>query len=161
VPGEVVVVLGYENGPNGELNKVSIDRCREAIRICRTRGARIVLTGGFGTHFNTSRQPHVAYTKQYLLAQGVDESKIAFLVESGNTIEDATLLKPKLERSAIRKLCVVTSDFHHARAKYVFQQVFAGYELEFAIVPSDPAVAMRHEAHEQRRLDDMRRDGLR
>jgi hypothetical protein len=56
---------------------------------------------------------------------------------------------------------VVTSDFHEVRARYVFERVLAGRELQFAIVSSDPTIAMRHDAHERSRLEDMRRDGIR
>ena len=51
--------------------------------------------------------------------------------ESTNTIEDATLSRPIIDRHGFGQLIVVTSDFHLARARFLFEREFPGFALEF------------------------------
>lgn len=85
---------------------------------------KIVLTGGFGTHFNTTSKPHFEYLKQNLLQKGVPEKDIIALIPSQNSVEDATLCYFILEKYKPNEVIVITSDYHKNRAELIFKTVF-------------------------------------
>ena len=74
---QLAVVLGYANAPNGALRQASRDRCDKAAKLALQEGYGVVLTGGFGSHFNTAPLPHCYYTRRYLLAGGLPSELLA------------------------------------------------------------------------------------
>jgi uncharacterized SAM-binding protein YcdF (DUF218 family) len=128
-----VVVLGFLNDERGVLSGVAIARCRQAIVEFRKHpGSRIIPTGGWGQHFNTTSKPHGHYLREYLERQGIPGAAIVECVESANTIDDARLCRPLVERYGFRTLIVVTSDFHMARARFLFTRAFPDVALVFS-----------------------------
>lgn len=136
----IIVLLGSPNRDDGTLYDVARDRCEQAITEWRQHpGSKILPTGGFGDHFNTTDQPHAAYLRAYLHARGVPPQDVIEGAHSRNTIEDATLSFPIVQRHGASRAIVVTSDYHGARAQYVFGRSYAGVELTFALCPTDQA----------------------
>jgi hypothetical protein len=135
---DVIVLLGSPNSEDGRLYSVARERCQRALEEYRRRpGARILPTGGFGAHFNVSDRPHAWHLEQWLLAHGVPGEDVLAFAESRNTIEDALLSYPIVRRSGARRAVVVTSDYHAARARYIFGCVFCDIVLEYAICATD------------------------
>jgi uncharacterized SAM-binding protein YcdF (DUF218 family) len=127
-----IVILGSPNDENGNLSGIALERCERALEEHqRNPGARILLTGGWGPHFNTTSKPHGHYTREYLKARGIPDAAFVECAESSNTIEDAKLCHPIVARHGFRKLIVVTSDFHMARARFLFRQEFPEVAIEF------------------------------
>jgi uncharacterized SAM-binding protein YcdF (DUF218 family) len=85
----------------------------------------IILTGGFGVHFNTSNQPYYYWAKEYLISKGVDNQDIIVFANSANTVQDATRLLPILAQNPIKHLIIITSDYHIERVEFIFQSVLA------------------------------------
>ena len=138
----LIVVLGSPNAEDGELYSVAKERCQLALdEYAGCPGWKILLTGGYGAHFNTTHQPHAAYLKRYLMARGIPQNDIVEFAESSNTIEDASLSKPIVHRYAVRHILVITSDYHQDRARYVFEKEFANTDvrIEFSIAQTDEA----------------------
>ena len=126
----IITVLGSPNDKSGKLYSIAIERCNEAVKLYKSNpGWKIVLTGGYGGHFNTTERPHAFYLKQYLVEHGIPENDILEFVESSNTLEDASLLKPIIIRYAIAFVVVITSDFHVERARYIFEREFSNNEV--------------------------------
>jgi uncharacterized SAM-binding protein YcdF (DUF218 family) len=92
----------------------------------------IIPTGGWGAHFNTTAKPHGLYVRDFLAGCGIPDSAFTECIESSNTIEDARFSRPVVDRYGFRRLIVVTSDFHVARARYFFTREFADTNLEFS-----------------------------
>ena len=139
----LIVVLGSPNAEDGRLYSVAKERCQLALdEYASHPGWRILLTGGYGAHFNTTHHPHAAYLKRYLAARGIPQHDIVEFAESSNTIEDASLSKPIVSKYAVRRILVITSDYHQDRARYVFGKEFADtdVEIEFSIAQTDEAV---------------------
>jgi uncharacterized SAM-binding protein YcdF (DUF218 family) len=133
-----IILLGGANDPNGVLSSIAVERCRRALDEYRRHpGSRILLTGGWGPHFNTATRPHCHYLCEYLRSQGVPEETFVECAESSNTVEDAELCQPIVERHGFRELIVVTSDFHVARAGFLFRREFPGVSLKFSACPTD------------------------
>ena len=99
----------------------------------------------------------------YLRAQhAVDDTEAIELVDSHNTAEDAFLCEPLVSRYSPERLVVVTSDYHVARARYIFEQVFAHLAVEMCPAAhwaaQDELRALL--AHEEQALEALRTHGL-
>ncbi len=136
VPG-LIVILGAPNDEQGKLSSIAVGRAErgygEYTRL-RIAGWKILLTGGFGAHFNTTDKPHAYYVRQHLLALGVPAADIVGWAESRNTIEDGLFSRPLVDRYSVRNLLIVTSDFHYGRAAFVFAHFFPTASRDFALV---------------------------
>ena len=98
-----VVVLGSPNDDQGRLSTIARERCDRALEEYLAHPDwKIICTGGFGPHFNTTDRPHHHYTKKYLVSKGAPEEDVLEGVMSASTLEDAHLLGPVLERHGIR-----------------------------------------------------------
>jgi uncharacterized SAM-binding protein YcdF (DUF218 family) len=153
-PG-VIVVLGAPNDDNGALSRLAVERCDRALDEFRAHPDHGMMTvGGWGAHFNTTAKPHGWYSRNYLIEKGVPESIFLPIAESGNTIQDAELAKPILQASGIRRLRIVTSDFHVARARFCFEREFPGFDLVFcpALTRASNEDLQRYRDHEVRAL---------
>lgn len=164
----LIVILGAPNGDDGQLSTMAQGRVALGYHHYLARRAadwRLLLTGGFGEHFNRTALPHAHYLQQWLWAHGVPPSDIVEFAHSRHTGEDALLARPIVERHGVRHLLVVTSDFHLARAEFIFRAVFLGYALELVGAPylptCSPAEQERLVAHEAHRLAELQGRNLR
>lgn len=136
----MIVVLGSPNSRAGELYRVAKARCELALaEYAKRPGWKILLTGGYGPHFNTTERPHAAYLKDYLVKRGVPEQAIAEFAESVNTLQDASLSKLIVLKYNVPEILVITSDYHLDRARYVFGREFTdtGVQIEFLASETD------------------------
>lgn len=150
-----IIVLGSPNDEYGTLSSIAEERCTQALREYQTHpGSKIIPTGGWGRHFNTTEKPHGHYTREYLKARGIPDEAFAECAESANTVEDAKLCGPIVERRGFNKLIVVTSEFHMARARWLFEREFPGIPIEFSASQTHlPEMDLRERIlHEQRAL---------
>lgn len=159
----LIVILGAPNGDDGQLSRMAQGRVVLGYQLYRERqavGWRLLLTGGFGEHFNRTALPHAAYLQRWLLAHGVPADAIVEFALSRHTGEDARLALPIVERQGVRHLLVVTSDFHLARAEFIFRAVFPDYGVEFAGASYLPTCSHAEQerliAHEAHRLAELR-----
>lgn len=155
------MILGSPNDEQGNLSSVAIERLTQGIKEYSSRpGFSILLTGGFGVHFNTSERPHAFYAMQHLLKYGIPKEEILEFVESSNTLEDAALSRPILEKYNVKNVIIVTSDFHAKRAKMVFEREFPRYNL--SVSPSFTHLSKEQltslEAHEEAMLEIFKSD---
>jgi len=134
----MIVVLGSMNSEEGELYSVGRERCGVAlVEFEKRRGWKLLLTGGYGAHFNTTDRPHAAYVKDYLVEQGVPSEAIVEFAESRNTVEDAALAKDIVLKYGAREMVVVTSDYHLDRARTLFERAFAGTGVKIEFLGSE------------------------
>ncbi len=153
--GWVIIILGSPNDDRGRLSATAQSRLDLGLAEYRKRPeAAILLTGGFGLHFNTSPRPHADYAREYLLGQGVPEAVFLEPALSSNTVEDAVLSKRILSGRNFDHALVVTSDYHIDRAEFIFSRFLPGLEIGYC-----PARASQTEAecaaclaHEQKAL---------
>ncbi|HVU26344.1 MAG TPA: YdcF family protein [Verrucomicrobiae bacterium] len=150
-----IIVLGAPNDERGVLSSIAIERCQQAVQEYRKHPeSKIIPTGGWGEHFNTTSQPHGHYLAAYLQAQQIPAGAFVECAESSNTIEDAKLCRPIVERHGFRKLIVVTSDFHRARAQFLFTREFPDILIEFSVSKTNlPELELKKRVlHEQAAL---------
>lgn len=165
-PG-LIVILGAPNDSAGKLSLMAQGRVQLGYELYlryQAAGYRLLLTGGYGPHFNTTDKPHAYYAWCWLRQFGVSAEAFVEFAESCNTLDDARQAAPIIARAGGQRLLIVTSDFHLARARFVFQRHFPQHELLFFSAPylttCPPAEQERLFAHEARALAELRQGGL-
>lgn len=165
LPG-LVLVLGSPNDEAGLICAMGQGRIALGLALYRERAAagwKLLLTGGYGAHFNTTALPHAHYARALMLENGVPPDDVVELAESRNTVDDALAARPIVERHGAPKLLVVSSDFHLPRVEFVFRRVFPDRTLAFAGAPylatRPPDEQARLQAHEERELANLRARG--
>lgn len=134
----IIIILGSPNDDEGNLLEMAIGRNKKGVEEYRShKEYKILLTGGFGATFNKTDKPHAHYAKQFLLKNEIPEDDILEFAESSFTAQDATLSKPIVEKSGVKNLIIITSDFHMGRVKYIFERVFKEYNLTFSEVKTN------------------------
>jgi uncharacterized SAM-binding protein YcdF (DUF218 family) len=155
----LIIILGSPNADDGALPAMALGRVALGYARHCELGWPLLLTGGFGEHFNRTTLPHAHYLQDWLLARGVATTAILPFVLSRHTGEDAQLARPIVEATGARQLLVVTSDFHVARATWHFRAVFPDYAVEVIGAPYLASCTVedreRLVAHERRRLAEL------
>src|SRR6266536_4320288 len=74
---DVIVVLGASNDAQGGLTPTAVARAECALgEYCAREGSKMLITGGFGPHFNVGPEPHARYVRRYLVSRGVRPADI-------------------------------------------------------------------------------------
>jgi hypothetical protein len=158
---EVLVVLGAPNSPKGELSDIAknrLDYCRKTF----TKGQLVLLTGGWGAHFNTSDKPHAFYGREYLITKGLSKKDFLEFALSENTVDDAVKIKSILSEPKNIKLIIITSDYHVDRVKIIFKEILGEYAMEFVGVKSgfDEEKLLELMKHEDKAISRIKQNGL-
>ncbi len=159
----IIIILGSPNDERGNLSNIAISRLRRGLQEYRQRkGYKILCTGGFGEHFNTTDKPHAEYAINYLFQSGLAETDILEIAESRNTAEDALFAKPTVEKHGVKSLIIVSSDFHMKRVKHIFKRVFRGFDLKFYGAQTDFTDQQYRilKIHEERELKKIKKSGM-
>jgi hypothetical protein len=102
----------------------------------------------------------------YLLAKGIRPDRLLNEAFSLDTIGNAYFLRTvHIDPLGLRKMLVITSNFHMKKTQWIFEKIFAlepyqGYELSFLSTPDNmdsETLALRM-AHEKRALDRTKAD---
>ncbi|MGB0578994.1 MAG: GNAT family N-acetyltransferase [Limisphaerales bacterium] len=151
----VIVLLGAPNEPDGTLSPIARHRCERALLEHRRNPDWPILpTGGFGEHFNTAPEPHGFYTTQFLIDQGVNPASILPVADSCYTKDDADKAKPILESTGLKRLILVTSEFHAQRASRIFKTAFPKWRIDLSCALTElPRAELSHlRSHEKKAL---------
>jgi len=156
----LIIVLGSPNSDAGELSSIAISRLDRAAEIQqKNANSKILLTGGFGEHFNRTKTPHAEYARQYLLKKIEKDCILKSTALSANTIEDAIKSKPIVDLYNPIKLTVVSSEFHIARVCFIFDCVFYPKEITYLASTNrlPPAELQKVTQHEESQLEKLKR----
>lgn len=130
----VVCLLGSQNDEQGRLSSEGVARAQVAMALWKCMpDAELILTGGFGSHFNRSGTPHWQVAREFLLERGVPAASIRGGVESGHTLDDFVKLTASNLLRAGDTVAFVTSDYHVARASLLAHRLVA---IEHFFVPA-------------------------
>jgi len=161
--GWIIIILGSPNDDRGRLSAIALSRLELGLAEYRKRPeAAILLTGGFGPHFNTSPRPHADYAREYLLGQGVPEAAFMEPALSSNTVEDAVLSRRILANGNFDHALVVTSDYHIDRAEFIFSRLLPGLDINYcpASTPQTETESDACLAHEHGALEALKEKGI-
>lgn len=129
-----IMILGAPNDNKGHLSLMAKTRLILGSKeLALNPGFRILLTGGFGQHFNQTNLPHWHYAKEFLIKE-LSISPHSFLpeaIESTNTMEDIEMARPIFLKYNFEKIILVTSEFHLKRVQYIVEKAFGILERKF------------------------------
>ncbi|MFI6909901.1 ElyC/SanA/YdcF family protein [Nonomuraea sp. NPDC050394] len=150
----LIVILGATNDDSGGLSPMARARAAKAIEVRNMlAGARLVLTGGFGAHFNTTGHPHWRYLADHLSECGVPPQDILAVTESKHTYEDILYLREVVALHRPKRVVVVTSDYHAARVRCILDLVLPTAGLAVASSDGvDARLLARLAAHDEEAL---------
>ncbi|WP_159473765.1 YdcF family protein [Dyadobacter sp. 3J3] len=162
---KIILVLGSPNEPDGTLSEMAKTRLAVCQKLYETGNYKIVLTGGFGPHFNTTDKPHAYYLMQNLLLNTIRYDDIIALITSSHSVEDATLSKWIIAKYEPEEIIIVTSEYHFERAKIIFDAVYAPFsDFSFVLASSgtvDPQILNPLIQHEKIAVQDLLDHGVR
>ncbi len=137
-----IVVLGGGITKDGKLPKHVKERLEKALRIFRKqKQAKILVCGRYSFLYPKNQLPkktEARAMRDYLIILGMPKKNIYIENKSKDTIGNAYYAKkiyfiPRKERKA----SIITSEFHLARTKFIFQKIFGkGYQLKFVSLSS-------------------------
>ncbi|WP_461455150.1 YdcF family protein [Parasphingorhabdus sp.] len=151
-----VFILGAPNDDLGALSDVSLSRVKSAVSIFQNdRDVRIIVTGGYGDHFNRTHRPHRHYVSDELAKYGVQTETLGYdSFLSSNTVEDAVQIREFVVDQGLWNFEVITSTFHIERCMLVFKCILPDRNIHFhsADDPVDISSLTTHEKSAMLRL---------
>lgn len=159
---KTLVVLGSPNSEDGNLGYTALDRLNYCLDIFDSKNHFIICTGGFGEHFNTTKNAHATYAIKYLMDKGVKSESFLESALSANTVEDAVMTKKIILRHNLDSLVVITSDYHLERVKLIFNEILASFTIEYKGVEHDISNVEKEKlaTHEKKAIDGILNKGL-
>ena len=118
-----IVVLGFKLNPDGTMKDELIQRLNVALASIRKYpNAYVVCTGG-GTASENRSATEAGEMANWLASQGVDPKRIIIEDNSLTTAQNAMFTYDILSSSypSVRKLAIVSSDYHIATGELLFQ----------------------------------------
>ncbi|NQV91897.1 YdcF family protein [Candidatus Woesearchaeota archaeon] len=157
----IMIILGHTNDNQGRLSSISKERLDLGFKSLE-KGYKIIATGAFGGHFNTTKKMHASYSKEYLLKKGISKSLFLKIAKSSHTVEDALFSHVIIGGYKVKDIVVVTSDFHMARVKFIFGRIFKNYNLKFLSSKTEISEEKmkKLKSHEQKTLRKLKREGI-
>lgn len=147
---DAIVVLGDALNPDGTLSQFGRDRVVRAVELLRQGVApRMVLSGkGPGRGPGLRLPVEAVAMRELALSLGAPAEQVFLEEESDSTLQNAFFTKVRLlEPKDWRRLVLVTSEWHLARARLTFERVLGRlYTVEAAAVPD----GLEREAKAQR-----------
>ena len=165
---DAIIILGGGTRPNMTLPPWTKARVNKALEIAKKQGTKyFVLPTGASTHIPvplTERGQPVtdsAVIAKHLMDAGITSEQILMLDFARDTLGEAFLTRILFaDIRQLKTLCIVTSEFHLARAKHYWSNIFSllpktqDYELTFVgsenIGMSDKLLAARRVKETQR-----------
>ena len=103
-----MIILGHTNDSKGRLSSIAKERLNLSFTKLE-KGYKILVTGGFGNHLNTTKKMHASYSKDYLLKKGLAKSRFLKIARSQNTVEDAFFSHVIVGKYKIKDVIIVAN----------------------------------------------------
>jgi uncharacterized SAM-binding protein YcdF (DUF218 family) len=121
---DAVIVLANEMDANGVLNKESAVRANLAAKLADELQIPFVVTCGWAYRKDSVIKIADAF-KSYLVNIGLESERIITEVNSRDTVGDAVFTRSNVvELMGFTKICIVTSNYHVARTRKIFDFVY-------------------------------------
>jgi uncharacterized SAM-binding protein YcdF (DUF218 family) len=122
---DVIVALGGGISVDGEPSAATMARARRAVALYWSEQAhQIVMSGAYGMFDPQPRRTEAEAMAETALAAGVPHGDIATEARSRDTIGNFWFTKPLLLERGWRRVIVVTSAWHAARARFLAQVIW-------------------------------------
>jgi len=122
---DAVIVLANEMDASGVLNEESSSRLKKAVDIYKSCNASYLVTCGWAYRPDSEIRVGDALRDYAVKYCGVSPRNILVEGLSRDTVGDAFFTKRNLALPYLwRRICVVTSDYHVARTKKIFEFIY-------------------------------------
>ena len=130
---DVILIFGHLVDKNGNLSKEQILRIKKGTELFKKKEAKyLMVSGGFGKHFNQTNKSLGWYMKKFSIKQGINPKKIFIESKSFETIDNIIFSKRIIDRKKWKSIILVSSRYHIPRIKMICKYVFhKGYKLKF------------------------------
>lgn len=156
----ITLVLGYKNTAQGELLPVMQQRAKQALRIAQQFNTPILCTGGWGEKFNQHPCAHASHVQRWMQQQGAPATQFLPYAASRNTYEDGKLCAQAIRLFNVKKVYLVTSDFHIQRG-FLWLRHFSPH-IDIICKPSETVITEPSRntlyAHERQAIAQFYRD---
>lgn len=126
---DALVVLGCKVGPDGELSGPSLRRVERAAKAYSDGQAQLLVVSG-GRRWG--RKAEAEAMRDGLMALGVPRAHIAVELASLSTQENARFTAPQLAQRGVKRIGLVSCEWHLPRA----QKLFEHHGLSVTLVPT-------------------------
>lgn len=124
-PADAILVLAGESREG--------DRVRHAVRLFKRGLAPLLVLSGTPMGFRTHEADVMRRHAEFL---GVPSTRILTVKQNGDsTKEEAGVVIPILKRRGLKDVILVTSNYHTARAKRIFERAAGPYGPQFRASP--------------------------
>ncbi|RAJ77583.1 DUF218 domain-containing protein [Chitinophaga dinghuensis] len=157
---KLLIILGAPNDHLGNLSAIAKDRLTCAHDFYNANNDfKIICTGGFGQHFNTTEKPHYDYAQAFLMHKGIPATAFLNGAASANTIEDFQMTRDAVLAQQPDILAIITSDFHIPRARVLYHKIINHPSVVFipassTLTEAQLAPIMEHEVQAVKRLQE-------
>jgi len=126
-PADAILVLGGESREG--------DRVRHAVKLFKRGLAPLLVLSGTSMGFRTHEADVMRRHAEFL---GVPPARILIVKhDSDSTREEAGAVVPVMKRRGLKEVILVTSNYHTARAKRIFEGAAGPYGPHFLASPVD------------------------
>ena len=127
-----MVVLGFALNDDGSMKEELIGRLTTALNCAEQYPNAYVLCTGGGTAKENAEATEADSMGQWLLENGLDESRLILENQSKNTLENAEFSLDILQEQypQVNSVALVSSDYHIARASLLFEASFLKLKAE-------------------------------
>ncbi len=159
---KLLIILGAPNDHLGNLSQIAKDRLTCANDFYSANNDfKIICTGGFGQHFNTTDKPHFAYAQAFLMEKGIPAAAFLNGAPSANTIEDFQMTQIAVQELQPAIVALITSDFHIPRARILYHKIINYPQVVFipasSTLPEEELTPLlEHEAQALKRLEEIK-----
>lgn len=150
----LLVVLSHLMSKNCELGEESVARADMAIKIFSCDEYDKLVTLGWDYRVDCD-VPIAEVVSDYILKNSdIKKASVIAIRESRETVGDAVFCLDFFRGSKLKKIVVVTSDYHVARTKFIFSRVFNNaVSIEVYGVDTEANLDSEILMHEQQSLD--------
>jgi uncharacterized SAM-binding protein YcdF (DUF218 family) len=147
---DVLIVLANEMDQYGNLNAESIARANLSAEIAKSCGIPYIVTCGWAYRKDSTVNISEALKDYLIRHHKFSYDQIIVELNSRDTVGDAVFTRLNVAmKMGFRKICVVTSSYHVARAKKIFKFVYGDsyfIDVRGARIPFDVTTSAHEEA---------------
>jgi uncharacterized SAM-binding protein YcdF (DUF218 family) len=125
--GTLTIVLSYEANPDGSISEECKRRVEAAVRLFESRSTDRILMSGRCTPGREEglKETEAETMRQYAIKLGVPASAIMVEEKAMDTVGNAMYTRGMVDGlPEVRRIIVVTSDYHVERTRYLFVKAF-------------------------------------
>ncbi len=147
---DAVVILSHHLDENGELDFETIARMRLAVELHRGSKSNFIITSGWDHRSDSTEKIGEVVCRDLIRSFSINPNEILVDTEARDTVGDAFYLRKNiLLPFKIRSITLITSDYHVARAYYIFKSFLAPLiQVASVAVPSDKSTNQNTLSHE-------------